>query len=68
MKENFEKKTVASIDLESLDGFCQWREIYTDGMTGNWERTSVGTDDSNGIARLRNEFKRKYGEDIAINK
>jgi len=68
MKENFEKKIVASIDLGSLDGLCEWREMYADGTTGNWEHTSVGTDDSNGINRLKNELRRKYGEEIEINK
>jgi len=62
--ENKEKKEISSIDLESFDGLLQWREIYADGTSGSWERTSVGTDDSKGIVRLENELEEKYGEGI----
>jgi len=64
MKESIEKKEIVSIDLSSLDGLCQWRELYADNTASPWERTSISTADTNGIARLRKELKQKYGEDM----
>lgn len=59
--ENIEKKTVGA-EMTSEDGLFIWREIYEDGTNGNWERTGVETNNGQGMLRIKEELKRKYGQ------
>lgn len=63
MIENSIEKKDIKIELTSEDGLFIWREIDSSGVAGDWKRTGINTSNKNGLIKLMDDLKGKYGPD-----
>jgi len=64
MEQNFGnkvEKAVTNIEFSSLDGIVTWREQYDDNSVGQWNTSSIETNNRSGFLRLKKDLLEERG-------